>query len=129
MRSTDLESVDLVDPSNAIPADELEGYLKQRLQAIVDSSRGWGLSNQDRLLYSLCRVLRSALDDADKLDETQRALKGEQLAHGRTKKKVEGLDADLARVRAERDAAIAERDAARSADEQRKNAVGTAGNS
>lgn len=95
MNSRSLERVDLIDPSVDFTQQELEDYVRNALDYATEHSAGFGLSRDQRIFVTLARCLYSALIAAEKADETQRSLKGEQLAHGRTKKKLERSDEEV----------------------------------
>jgi hypothetical protein len=74
-----------VDEKNFAGPQELDEAIKR---AIDQGQQGWPSSRYDRLILALTRALNEQNDAASKLDEAQRALKGEQLAHGRTRAKL-----------------------------------------
>jgi len=64
--------------------DSLEGACEQGRQ-------GWGVRREQGVMLALARTMRVHAHIASQADTAQRNLKGEQLAHGRTKKREETL--------------------------------------
>ena len=66
-------------------------------QAVVQAQGGWGVRPTDGVVLNLAKQLRQALLTSEKVDETQRAIKGLQLENGRLRaqiKKLKGDDSD-----------------------------------
>ncbi len=53
--------------------------------AIEQGRQGWGVRKEQAVMLGLARQLKITLALAETADEAQRALKGEQMSHGRTK--------------------------------------------
>jgi len=82
-------------------ADE-EGILDALEGAAEQGRQGWGVRREQAVILGLARSTRVLAKIADQADTAQRNLKGEQMAHGRLKKRyadvqtrVESLDAAL----------------------------------
>lgn len=95
MKASDLDAVKLVDPDNM--ASEI-ATLEAVERAVEQGCSSWGCTPRDAVTLRLTHELRQALLDLDGLQEVHNKLKGEQLAHGRTKKKLEEALAALADV-------------------------------
>ena len=64
--------------------DALEGAAEQGRQ-------GWGVRREQAVMLGLSRSTRVLAVLAEQADTAQRSLKGEQMAHGRTKKRLEQM--------------------------------------
>lgn len=90
MKSNDLDAIKLVDLDNlASEALTLEAVEL----AVEQGCSSWGVNLRDSQMLRLTYELRNALKEAEAAEDVHNKLKGEQLAHGRTKKKLkEALD-------------------------------------
>lgn len=86
MKASDLDAVKLVDPDNM--ASEIL-TLEAVERAVEQGCSSWGCTQRDAITLRLTHELRQALLELEGLQDVHNKLKGEQLAHGRTKKKLE----------------------------------------
>jgi len=73
--------------------DALEGAAEQGRQ-------GWGVRREQAVILGLARSTRVLAKIADQADTAQRNLKGEQMAHGRCKKRLVNAETALLEVKA-----------------------------
>jgi hypothetical protein len=110
---------------DAVAERHVEDVIRQGI------SSGWGMRPEDASLLNIVRRLDAALDAAEKAEEAQRKLKGEQLAHGRTKKALESSRSDFEAAAENFDALLAKSQEQKKqieqlrclVDEERKNRV------
>ena len=88
MKSTDLDAIKLIDLDN-LASEELT--LEAVELAVEQGCSSWGVNLRDAVTLRLVHELREALIKSEEYDELHNRLKGEQLAHGRSKKKLADL--------------------------------------
>lgn len=79
----ELQNLKLVLDENVADEQRAKEYIEYCVQ---QGSQGWGVRRDVSVVLKLARDLKIALALAATADEAQRKLKGEQMAHGRTKK-------------------------------------------
>jgi hypothetical protein len=86
MKSKDLDAIKLVDHDNLATEHQT---LEAVEMAVEQGCSSWGVTLRDSCTLRLVYELRTALMEAEASEQLHNKLKGEQLAHGRTKKKLE----------------------------------------
>ena len=87
----DLDNVKLVRDENIASATEAIATVES---ACVQGSQAWGVRRDTGVILKLARDLKIALALAAATDAAQRALKGEQMSHGRTRARLTNLEAE-----------------------------------
>ena len=98
LKLNDLDGFKLVNIDYLATNDEVTAALKD---AFEQGSQGWGVRPEVAVFLSLANQLRVQITLADVADEAQRQLKGEQMGHGRTKKRLETADLNVGLLQAE----------------------------
>ena len=88
LKLNDLDGFKLVNINYLATNDEVTAALKD---AFEQGSQGWGVRPEVAVFLSLANQLRVQITLADVADEAQRQLKGEQMGHGRTKKRLDTM--------------------------------------
>ena len=86
MEAKDLDAVKLVDEDNLATIPEA---LEAIEMAVEQGCSSWGVNLKDAVTLRLTWELRNALIESEARSKVHDKLKGEQLAHGRTKKALE----------------------------------------
>ena len=88
-----LAGVEHVEEANM--ATPIAAYI--RLRDIIEEGQEstFGMREKDAIILRLARDLRLALMQLSKAVDAERALAGERLSHGRTKKRLTALQADF----------------------------------
>ncbi len=89
LKLNDLDGFKRVNITYLATNDEVTAALKD---AFEQGSQGWGVRPEVAVFLSLANQLRVQITLADVADEAQRQLKGEQMGHGRTKKRLEAVE-------------------------------------
>lgn len=90
-------TADMLKAVDTVPADCLytEFHALNAFNiAIVQANGGWGVRPADGAVLMLAKHLRQALLTSEKVDETQRAIKGLQLENGRLRAQIAKLKKD-----------------------------------
>lgn len=83
--------------------------IENHVELCVQQAEGWGMRPIDRMVLTLAKKLAKAQELADKADELQRGLKGQQLQNGQLKKRLENLEQQQTALLADLDSARAGR--------------------
>ena len=86
LKLNDLDGFKLVNINYLATNDEVAAALED---AFTQGSQGWGVRPEVAVFLSLANQLRVQITLADVSQHAQNQLKGEQMAHGRTKKRLE----------------------------------------
>ena len=89
LKLNDLDGFKLVNIDYLATNDEVVEALRN---AFEQGSQGWGVTPEVAIFLSMANQLRVQITLADVADEAQRQLKGEQMGHGRTKKRLEAVE-------------------------------------
>ena len=88
-----LDGVEHVEEANM--ATPITAYISLRDIIEEGQESTFGMREKDAIILRLARDLRLALMQLSKLSDAERALAGERLSHGRTKKRLTQLQTDF----------------------------------